>query len=1325
MRSPVRMEMSTWTPPVIQSRLPYPPQTLSSRPFCPTQKMEYDLQQKSFDQQSVRLSNPHAFSEPMSRSANLQPNWTPQMWNSGFHNQLLYKSPASGSNPPSHIVHHASLKAGNLDCDPPVLNTTYQRNYKDLHSMQSIRCTCSNTNCVFKNSCCRYGLIPPWQHPLNRHHGVRATHQPAAQSQEASLNSQINQSALTTIMNQGQISAVGQHNETPSSVAHVPAASRVPVNSLQPSRFIINSCQKSQSQVQKPLRHPLPSREYDGYIELKQIKPPRKTPYLPNRHVNSAQVKQSRKQFVPILPKDRIQSQATNISGHHNTNFATFTAIPSSTHQQGLQSNTVSGMTANSQGITSISSSTSHTSSSTSGSGSAKYSHCILLKTLLQNDNSQNSSVVSQSAKSKGGSQQSTYDHTARFITTAENYSQDKARQGQKQKEPAKEPGISRGNAISHLAGPQPPRQNERTNWKKRNDQMESCIDPAVSEMLVNSQLGIVQVNEVVAVVPPNSQQACSHGYQNDVTTSTNFRPVLKTNSAKNVFEERKNMEKETNVPNAVFNLIEGLPQVPSLPSSLPRLGSISEMPTSDKDPTSSSQSCEITQCENDPLCTTQISNKLQDSVHAVDSTSKVSVEQSDVQQLESSSEDTVFDLSTVPVVEYTLQELKDLVNSLEVKPAERDKSMINVVKCIVDLFYNGDKKNLAHLAALKDIFKISSELCVKEMHSLVLQYILPKHIKMLENCPQTLTNETTIPFEGFKSSWLNVDGQPADVDNVFEEPISDSNPTWFKKISQSVSESVMIVVDSVAQTGTDNPEDVCVNVPKDIPKTTTDNIPEDQMRKPEHSSMILPTADCKKDKMIVEKGCVRRTPTKLSEMHRISKKQFTQQLHDEIDTVKDNMRACNEQSLASSSNECETNNSDVFEEADVSDNTDFTDDLPEIILLSSEEARKIFADCFERDKNREPPQICHRKERKDLVTQNQSVNVKPQDDFKFTCSHMIGLGDGSDNFCPSCWNETPVLNFDEDETLLTPMEEVLNTDNKRQSLTRQSGKPIKYPSVSVSPECGNMITSTQKSNGSDVMRDSNPDEQTQRSSPPTARDPHHGTAGTKNSNITMASSLIEAQSRNSPFDNVKSPKTDVVPDADDIRFSPDIVIKNIRTFKHPSDHRSTSRNGGQCSDDSKQSGNFPVRKTCADPLSLKTKVGTPAQMPRGSGTPKLKNALPHKQKRPIIMGKGHNGQHNQSKKLRLENYGSKSSNSNFHRERNLHSAPVYLTVSPSPNTEKYYTDEQSAMEKVYSQWKSTFIHPQKKSKKKHVEDHLKSKIQTLKIALKEKLLAI
>ncbi|MCI4381459.1 hypothetical protein PGIGA_G00251940, partial [Pangasianodon gigas] len=148
MRSSVSMQMSTWTPPVRQNSLPSPHQTLSSMQFGPTKQMGYyGLQQKCFDQQSVRLSNPHTFSQPISSSANLQSSQTPQMWSSGSQSQLPSISPASGRHLPQNIVHHASLQAGqvgtlyvNLNHDPQVLNTTIQRNYKDLHSMQNYNC---------------------------------------------------------------------------------------------------------------------------------------------------------------------------------------------------------------------------------------------------------------------------------------------------------------------------------------------------------------------------------------------------------------------------------------------------------------------------------------------------------------------------------------------------------------------------------------------------------------------------------------------------------------------------------------------------------------------------------------------------------------------------------------------------------------------------------------------------------------------------------------------------------------------------------------------------------------------------------------------------------------------------------------------------------------------------------------------------------------------------------------------------------------------------------------------------------------------------------
>ncbi|KAF4081690.1 hypothetical protein AMELA_G00164190 [Ameiurus melas] len=1371
------MQTSTWTPPVRQNSLPCPHETLSSMQFGPTlQTGYYGLQQKSFDQHSLRLSNPHAFTQDVSSSANLQSNQSPQMWSSGSQSQFPYISPASGRHPAPNIVHHASLQskqvgtlAVNFNHDPQVINTTIQRKYMDPHSVQNTNCTViappfsvlsvpSNANGVFDNSYCRNGSIPPWQHPLYRqHHGVET----AAQSQQAALTAWISHAAQTFNMNQGQMSVVGQHSETPSSVAHFPAASHIPVDSLLPSQIRTSSGHMSQNQVQNALCQP-PSRGKNvGYIELNHSSRP--NPPLPYRaRLNSANQNKSNRrlnQVPPSLTQDKVQSQTTPISGHHRqTNFATFSAIQHSTQPQVLQSNnTVSRLTTNSQDITSFSTSTSQTLSPTTGSRSTNYSHSFLFHLLQQEDNKKLTGLTSfsncfgsQFAKSKCGSQQFTHDNTAGYIITAENYTQGRAREGKEYQEPCKETGISRGNGIgsgSHLAEPQKLSQNEMANWKKRNEEVQSSIDLVDSIKLVISPPRLVrQLNKAVAVVPPISHQASSHVQQN-VTTGTHDSLPLNTNTVKNLFKECENMEKETIVPNVTFKLTEDLPHVPCSPSSSPRLGSatdtsvnVSETPTSENDPTSGSQSCDTSQCKNGSVATTQISNKCQDTVQVVDSTSESSVEQNDVED--------PFDMSTVPVVNYTLKELEDLVKSLDVIPALSANSPTDVLKCILDLYYDGKKQNLDKIASLEGLFKTSSECCIKEMHAVVLQYLLPKHLKMLGNCSQILINETTLPSEDFRSSWLNVDGHPADVEKVLAEPISEYNLTWCKKVSQSVSESVVNMVDSLVQINTDNSEDLGVHAHKNIPKTTTDNIPEYIGHSdPEHSAAIFATNGCKTDMMILEKGLISRTPNKLSRM----------QLHDEVDMVKENKRVFTESSLTSSSDKCVTNNSDAFEETDASDDSDSTNDLPEIILLSSEDARKIFSEFSECNQKRESNGTCQ-EERKDLVrlcvkNHSDSSKVKPLNDFKFTCPHVTGLVSGSDFFCQSCWNETPLLDIDQDETLLTLKEGELNTDYQRQRHSPQSGKTIEYPSAPVYIESSSKIKSvisSKRSDGFDVRRD--PNSQTKSSSPPPAQEAKPGIAGTKNSSITnLVAELgqldkkpehmdnededspsgtkiptgMVSPSRNLSQKNVKSPKTDAVPDADDILFSPDIVIKNSNTHKkHPSEHGSTSRDDGQCRDESKESGNFPITKK----LSPKTKLGTPSQLPNFSGTSKCKKAVPHKQKRPIIKGKGHDGQSKETKKVRLELYGSNRSNSTCHDEGQSPSIPVYLSISPSLNIGKGYTDEPSAKQKVYSQWSTTFIHPQKnstsyKKSQKHMEDLLKSKTQVLKMALEERIM--
>lgn len=1260
MRSSVRMQcISTWTSPVGQNSLPSPHQTLSSMPFDQTHMGYYNVPQKSFDEQSVRLRN-HTFFQPISSSANLQSNQTPQTWSSGSRSYSTYVSSASRRHPPPNIVPYSSLQVGplngNLNYNTSVLNTTSQRNLNSVQNGNytaphfSVLSVPSNTNGVSNNSYCMHGSSPPWQHPVNRqNHRIPTTWQPAAQAPQA---------ALTINMNQGQMSVVGQHNETSRSVAHFETASHT------------------------PLSH----RKHAGYVKLKHSLH-RKTPPPPYRaRLNSVIQNQSNQRPNQVSPSltQKIQSQTPPISGgQRNTNFATFPAIQSSTQQQDLHSNTLSGLATNSKDKTSFSPSTSQPSPA-SCSGSIKSSHSILVRLLLDNT----------------GSQQSIHDITAGHKTTVENDKQGKTRQRKKYKKPAKETGISRRNEIgngSHQAGPQKSSQNEMTNQKKRNEKVQSCIDlPESRELRM-----VRQVNKIVAVVSPISQQVSSHGQQN--TTSPHDSLPLKTDTVKNC----ENMD--TNVTSW---LIEDLPHVPSSPSStINSSADISEMPTSENDPTSGSQSCDISQCENDFVPATQIPSKGQDTVCVVGSTSTGSLEQNDDQKVESSSENTTLDLSTVPVVDYTLKELKDLVNSLEVKPTERDKLRItDVVKCIIDLYHDGDEQNLVTLLASNEPFTPSSELCVKEMHAVVLQYLETKHLKMLGNCSQILANEITIPSEDFRSSWLNVNGQPANVENVPAEPVSEYNLTWYQKVAQSVSESVVNVVGSLAKIGTDNAEDLGVHACRDIPKSTKDNILKDMLHSdPEHSTVIFAANDCKEDMMILEKGCVSGTANELSNKQRKSKNQFSQQLHDEVDTLKESKQAFTEQSLSSSSDECGRNNSDEFENTDTSDEADSTTDLPDIIPLLTEDARKIFSECFECDQKKEPHQMCQ-EERKDLVThcaKKQSDSFKGTlNDFKFTCPHMPSLANSSDFFCPSCWNETPLLEIDQDETLFTPKEEELDTEFQRRSCNSHSGKPIEYPSVPVCLESSSInmsVIATPRSDGSDVMRTAKPGDQTQSSSPPSTQELHHGIGGTKNSSTTksVAEDLQNITSSAGPktehldkegadfpsgmkiSTGIVSPSrnSSSVPEINDILFSPGIVIRNTSTHKQHPHHKS------------KTTCNFPVKKTCLDQLSTKTKRGTPSQTSHVSGTPKCKNAVPHKQKRQIIKEKGHGGQSKETKKVRLELYGSKSSFLGCNDKKKLFSTPVYLTITPSPSIGKSCTNEPSAKQKIYSQWSATFIH--------------------------------
>ncbi|KAI5608142.1 hypothetical protein C0J50_9635 [Silurus asotus] len=838
----------------------------------------------------------------------------------------------------------------------------------------------------------------------------------------------------------------------------------------------------------------------------------------------------------------------------------------------------------------------------------------------------------------------------------------------------------------------------------------------------------VQQANKAAVVVPPISQQCLNHGQQNDAATSPQDSVPLKLDTAKNILEECTKMVRETNVPNVTIKLIEDLPQVILSPSSLSRLGSesatsvgISEKPRSEN---AGSQHCDSSQGRNGS--TTQTSSISKDAI-CVDSTSKRSVKQNDDQRLEFYSDDTSLDLPPFPAVDYTLKDLRYLVNSLEVSPSEKDKSTVtDVMKSILDLYYSDDQQKMFKLEAFQELLKTASEVGIKKKHAVVLQHLQPEHFKVLESNSRTLNNEPNLQLKNFGSSWLNVDG-PADVEHVLAEPISDYNITWCKKVSQTV-ENVQNIVDCPDQIDADNAEDLTLHANKDILNTTTDNI---YHVEPELSGATYATCNTKTDARILEEGCLGRTSDQFSTMQSHSRRAFSE-----------------------SSDAGVTSNRDEFEETNSSECSESTSDLFEIIILSSEDARKIFNEFLECDQKIEPHPI-PQEERKDPVTvcvknHSDDSKVKPLDDLKFTCPHVSSLACGNDFFCPTCWQETPVFNIDQDEILLSPKDVEPNMDFQKPNHSQAnlgmsvSRKQLDYPSATVCQESNsiiNYITSTPKPGGPEVMRDPNPGDQIQSSSPTPAQEPYHSSknrsvvksgaedlqettspVGTQTEHLKMEDSCTGTEIRTetvspSGCKNLQSPQSDAVPDDAGLNFGTAIVLEQKCIYKHhPKDHWSLSSN------DQVRDAN-----TSLGQVSPKTKALS--QTPNITRVPEDKNAVHLKQKRPIGMEKGHDGQSEETKKLRLQLYGSNRRTSSCQDKVMSPETPVCLNISSSSHNGKNYTDKpSSAKEKVYSQWSSTFFHLKKNSSKslnkksgQQVEDCLKLKIKALKIAQGER----
>ncbi len=134
-----------------------------------------------------------------------------------------------------------------------------------------------------------------------------------------------------------------------------------------------------------------------------------------------------------------------------------------------------------------------------------------------------------------------------------------------------------------------------------------------------------------------------------------------------------------------------------------------------------------------------------------------------------------------------------DLAKSLEMTElsAGYPENSESVLERILKLYWNGKASNM--LEPLKSFREVPhlSIIYAKDYGSVVFKSIETENLKKLAHC-NILKNEMYSSSEEFRSSWLNVDGQPADIEKVLSEPLLD-DATMFKATSQTFSDNTVV----------------------------------------------------------------------------------------------------------------------------------------------------------------------------------------------------------------------------------------------------------------------------------------------------------------------------------------------------------------------------------------------------------------------------------------------------------------------------------------------------------------------------------------------------
>ncbi|XP_053364259.1 uncharacterized protein LOC128534030 [Clarias gariepinus] len=1034
--------------------------TTSSNAFIISPQVQYYIAQQRVARQqqtpqSHGLCQGQASTQTVSSSSNLKSREMPQglVTDSQLHHKNTASTLSNGQfvswpavqhgTPTQNLSHHP--QATNRNPVPQTLNGNPQQN-GNMPQMPSdapaswLISAFSNRYSPTQQNNQTYQSVLPQCQPSNGHQRTHIRHQPAVQLQQTDLSVRTVSNQAAQIHNQEQIRLGQENSASYSTYGHFPSQSqRLITHQTGQSPPVYNAYQvQHASQIQ---HHPLSNRientsanynlvKLNGNMHPNQPYPPSYT----SQHL--IYQSQSMQQISALgLPQEQVQPQTqlqqrntVQDSCHQSNPYHTITlASQGNTQPQNLQSNhIVTGLPSSSQRTISTSTATRKVPPPVYTESSVNHSHVTLNNLLMDN--------TQVPPQRYGINTLATPEQTSSHVTTKASYSQATEsasylnalailKNNQALQRVTEYQMLAKRTAISTETGQNqlnvPDVQSSesmrsrrlQTNTETKDGHESNTRQPTREMQYIEDttealELALAlnnlfrQSNKAVAVVPPISQQVLSPE-NNDPVTSSHDSLLFKINAAK----ENKNVEEESNASSMPKETTEEFVQLVSVPPPETQKHKLKDGSTVDSQ-TPNTQSTEVPPCKAG-------STTSQSCVCCLDLTSE-SPEDLNSLQTDKSDGD-VLDLSKVQGVTFTVEKFKYLIKIVESALRGSVKEpVVDFEKCLIDLYWAGNREELD-----KKMHTFPANLCdflcsvsTKEMETL--QFLSHTCLERLERFCHILKHDKVLPTEEFRSSWLNVNGQPADIENLLAEPISEFKLPDY--VSLEGFEDLDIYLESEPSTNMNPANTKCQN----------DNI------------MTKESADCK------SKSKVNKQEDENLEKNQQQEENtnFEQSLHS---TETEGILIESE-----STAECEQVYQDAFENItspsegiellDLSHDSDSSNDSQsiQISLLSSDDAKAIFKECFGSDWQ-QPSQLCQ-DVTKVLVTPDKKSFCNSANQIKFTCPHVTDFEGDGENFCPKCWEETPLLDLDLEEALFSP--ECGSPESSKQSDDEQICSP-------------------------------------------------------------------------------------------------------------------------------------------------------------------------------------------------------------------------------------------------------------------------------------------